>query len=40
MELGKRGAVAGQEDMIVEVADYLKNKEKVKRESYQMEALM
>lgn len=40
MELGKRKAVAGQEDMIVDVALYLKQKKDLKNEVYQMESLL
>jgi 4-hydroxy 2-oxovalerate aldolase len=40
MELGKRKAVAGQEDMIVDVALYLKQKKELKDEVYQMESLL
>jgi len=40
MELGRRGAVAGQEDMIVDVAMYLKQKKEFKEEGYQIESLL
>lgn len=40
IELGKRGVVAGQEDIIVDVAIYLKQKKKSKDKDYQIEALL
>lgn len=40
IELGKRGVVAGQEDIIVDVAMYLKQKKKSKDRDYQIEALL
>lgn len=40
MELGKRKIVAGQEDAIIDVAAYLKNKSEKKEEDYQLESLL
>jgi len=40
MELGKRKVIAGQEDIIIDVALYLKNKKKAKTESDEIEALL
>jgi 4-hydroxy 2-oxovalerate aldolase len=39
VELGKRKVVAGQEDIIIEVATYLKQKKEGKREDFQLESL-
>jgi 4-hydroxy 2-oxovalerate aldolase len=39
LELGKRKVVAGQEDMIVEVAMYLKEKKEGKTKDFQLESL-
>jgi len=40
MELGKRKVVAGQEDIIIDVASYLKQKKDLKQEDYQLESLL
>lgn len=40
VELGKRKVVAGQEDIIVDVAMYLAQKKKTKKQDYQIEALI
>ncbi len=40
VELGRRNAVAGQEDMIVEIAEKLKKKNKTDDISYQLESLL
>ncbi len=40
MELGSRKIVAGQEDIIIDVAVYLKNKKKAKEETDEIEALL
>jgi len=40
IELGRRKVVAGQEDIIVDVAMYLAQKKKTKKENYQIEALI
>lgn len=40
MELGKRKVIAGQEDLIIDVAIYLKNKKKAKDETDEIEALL
>jgi 4-hydroxy 2-oxovalerate aldolase len=39
-ELGKRKVVAGQEDIIIDVASYLKQKKDFKQEDYQLESLL
>jgi len=40
MELGSRKIVAGQEDIIIDVAVYLKNKKNAKKETDEIEALL
>lgn len=40
IELGKRNIVGGQEDIIIDVAVYLKQKKEFKEEDYQIEALL
>ena len=40
MEVGRRKAVAGQEDIIVEVAQALKHKQEQRKEDYQIESLL
>lgn len=40
IELGKRNIVGGQEDIIIDVAVYLKQKKEFKQENYQIEALL
>lgn len=40
MELGKRSVVAGQEDIIIDVAMYLKNKKDATKETDEIEALL
>lgn len=40
MEVGRRKAVAGQEDIIIEVAQALKHKQEQRKEDYQIESLL
>ena len=40
IELGKRKVVAGQEDIIIDAASYLKQKKDLKQEDYQLESLL
>jgi len=40
IELGRRNVVGGQEDIIIDVANYLKQKKESKHEDYQIESLL
>ena len=40
IELGKRKIVGGQEDIIIDVANFLKQKKEFKDEDYQIESLL
>ncbi len=40
MELGRRKVIAGQEDIIMDVALYLKNNKDINKESNEIEALL